>query len=73
LSRSAAFTSARWSRWSGTGSSWKNFPDGGIFGQPRDWFVSNDIVCVAISDTEELILIQNTWHGFPDPPEWGLG
>lgn|SRR5690606_21080303 len=52
---------------------WKNFPAGGIFGRPREWFVGHDIVCVATSESEELILIQNTWHGFPDPPEWGLG
>lgn len=51
---------------------WSDFPPSGIFGRDRDWFVSNDIVFYATFDGEELILIQNTWHGFPDPPEWGL-
>lgn len=29
----------------------------------------------ASAHVEELgfqLLIQNTWHGWPDPPEWGL-
>lgn len=51
---------------------WKNFPAEGIFGQDRDWFVSNDIAYVTTFDSEDLILIDNTWFGFPDPPRWGL-
>lgn len=49
-----------------------SFPQLGIFGRNRDWFISNDIAFYATFDGEDLILIQNTWHGFPDPPEWGL-
>lgn len=49
-----------------------NFPQGGIFGNNRDWFVGNDIEYVTTFDGEDLILIRNTWSGFPDPPEWGL-
>jgi hypothetical protein len=51
---------------------WLNFPEEGIFGHDREWFSSHDIAYVATFDDEELVLIQNTWHGFPDPPEWRL-
>jgi hypothetical protein len=51
---------------------WKSFPKSGIFGHERDWFVSNDIAFYSTFDDEDLILIRNTWHSFPDPPEWGL-
>ncbi len=51
---------------------WQDFPSHGIFGQDRDWFVSRDIAYVTTFDDEDFVLIQNTWHGFPDPPEWGL-
>jgi hypothetical protein len=51
---------------------WKNFPESGIFGRDRHWFVSHDIEYVTTFDGEDLILIRNTWFGFPDPPEWGL-
>jgi hypothetical protein len=50
----------------------QQFPADGLFGQDRDWFISNDITFYATFDGEDLILIQNRWHGFPDPPEWGL-
>lgn len=48
------------------------FPQEGIFGHGRDWFISNDIAFFSTTDGENLLLVQNTWHGFPDPPEWGL-
>lgn len=51
---------------------WNDFPQSGIFGRDRDWFVSNDIAFYATFEGEDLILFHNTWHGFPDPPEWGL-
>jgi hypothetical protein len=51
---------------------WKDFPENGIFGRNRDWFSQNDIEYVTTFDGEDLILIRNTWYGFPDPPEWGL-
>jgi|SRR6185312_7555274 hypothetical protein len=49
-----------------------NFPATGIFGMTREWFLSNDIEFYASFDHEDLVLTQNTFHGFPDPPEWGL-
>lgn len=52
--------------------SWNEFPVSGIFGHDRDWLISNDIAFYAKFDTEDLILIQKSWHAFPDPPEWGL-
>lgn len=51
---------------------WKDFPEKGIFGRDRDWFSSHDVEFVTTFDDEDLILIRNTWSGFPDPPEWGL-
>jgi len=51
---------------------WNDFPDEGIFGRDRDWFVSHDIAYATTFDEEDLILIENTYFGFPDPPEWGL-
>jgi hypothetical protein len=55
-----------------TAAPWQDFPPEGIFGQPRDWFVSNDIRFYATADEEDLVLVQLAYHGFPDPPEWGL-
>ena len=43
-----------------------------LFGLARQWFVSRDVEFYAEHDGEQLLLIQLTWHGFPDPPEWGL-
>jgi len=51
---------------------WKCFPENGIFGLDREWSASHDIEYVTTFDDEDLILIRNTWFGFPDPPEWGL-
>lgn len=48
------------------------FPEQGIFGHDRDWFISRDIEFFATFDGEHLVLIRNTYSGFPDPPEWGL-
>ncbi|MDP1736183.1 MAG: hypothetical protein Q8L23_01950 [Caulobacter sp.] len=48
------------------------FPSGGLLGQDRSWFVANDVAFVATVDGEDLVLIDNTWFGFPDPPRWGL-
>ncbi|GAB7540153.1 hypothetical protein [Burkholderia sp. 3C] len=55
-----------------TRTPWRDFPQSGLFGCDCDWFRSNDIAFYATFDSEDLILIQNIWHGFPDPPEWGL-
>ena len=43
-----------------------------LFGLEKRWFVSHDVAYFAEHDGEQLILIQLAWHGFPDPPEWGL-
>ncbi|BBF71065.1 hypothetical protein [Sphingomonas bisphenolicum] len=51
---------------------WKRFPSEGIFGKDKEWFEFVDAEFYAVVDGEDLILIQNIWHGFPDPPEWGL-
>ncbi len=51
---------------------WDDFPTGGIFDRDKDWFASVDAAFFASIDGEDLILIQNIWFGFPDPPEWGL-
>jgi len=36
------------------------------------WKISPDVVYFAEHDGEQLLLLQLAWHGFPDPPEWGL-
>lgn len=62
-----AQTSIEWKR-----IPWKDLPDDGIFGKDKDWLSSVDAEYFASTDKEDLLLIQNVWHGFPDPPEWGL-
>jgi hypothetical protein len=51
---------------------WQDFPPGGIFGHEKDRLASNDVAFFASADGEDFFLIDNTWHGFPDPPRWGL-
>lgn len=51
---------------------WKTFPEDGIFGRPKDWFLSVDATFFATVGEEDLLLIDNTWSGWPDPPRWGL-
>ena len=51
---------------------WSNFPPEGLLGHDRDWFVRHDIGWLTTFDGEDLILIRNSWHGWPDPPEWCL-
>src|SRR5437763_1679289 len=36
------------------------------------WFSSHNIEYVTTINNEDLILVRNTWFGFPDPPQWGL-
>jgi hypothetical protein len=53
----------------------QDFPTEGILGHSQDWFNSIQIAEIhffAISDGEDLLLIRRMFHGFPDPPEWGL-
>ncbi|WP_267548977.1 hypothetical protein [Rhizobium rhizogenes] len=51
---------------------WKRFPSDGIFGHQKDWFVSAEVEFIASSGGEDLLLIENVWFGWPDPPQWGL-
>ena len=51
---------------------WQKFPPDGVFGRDREWFSTIDAEFIASQDGEDLVLIQNACHGFPDPPEWGL-
>ena len=48
------------------------FPPEGVLGYDRSWFISRDIDYWAVHDGEDLMLVRLFWHGFPDPPEWGL-
>lgn len=34
--------------------------------------IGADVEFFATHDGEELLLMQQVWHGFPDPPEWRL-
>jgi hypothetical protein len=47
-------------------------PNGVLFGLEKQWFISRDVEYFAERDDEQLLLLQLAWHGFPDPPEWGL-
>ena len=51
---------------------WDPFPEDGLLGHTREWFSSADVSFYAVHDGEDLILIDNVWSGFPDPPRWGL-
>jgi hypothetical protein len=51
---------------------WNSFPDEGIFGHTREWLSSVDAAFYATIDAEDLLLIDNVWFGWPDPPRWGL-
>lgn len=51
---------------------WQNFPVDGLFGKTRTELASVDATHFATLDDEDLLLIENTWSGFPDPPPWGL-
>ncbi|WP_375197458.1 hypothetical protein [Sphingobium sp.] len=47
-------------------------PNGKLFGLNKQWHISRDVEYFAEHEGEQLLLIQLAWHGFPDPPEWGL-
>ena len=51
---------------------WEAFPEQGISGYAKDWLASIDAAHFASFGDEDLILIDNTWFGWPDPPRWGL-
>ena len=43
-----------------------------VFGIEREKLTGCDVKYYATDDDEDLLLMQLTWHGFPDPPEWRL-
>jgi hypothetical protein len=49
-----------------------DFPEEGVFGHDLRWFISHDIAYVTTFEGDDMVLIQNTYFGFPDPPEWGM-
>ena len=51
---------------------WKAFPTEGIFGHSKEWLSDVDAAFFATFEGEDLLLIDNTWFGWPDPPRWGL-
>ena len=51
---------------------WKAWPQDGLFGAPRDWFIANEVDYHADHEGEHLILIKRAWSGWPDPPQYGL-
>lgn len=51
---------------------WNAIPEHGVFGHVKDWLLSVDAAFYATTDEEDLLLIDNTWFGWPDPPRWGL-
>lgn len=56
---------------------WQSIPFGdlpaeGLFGLTADQLRSAEAVCHATVQDEHWVLTQRLWHGFPDPPEWGL-
>lgn len=51
---------------------WHSFPGSGVIGHDKDWLSSVDAAFYATTNDEDLLLIDNTWSGWPDPPRWGL-
>ena len=51
---------------------WQPFPSGGIFGLQKERLMSLDAAYFATMGTEDLLLVDNSWFGWPDPPRWGL-
>jgi len=49
-----------------------DFPEEGLFDQDRQWFIDHEIAFFVSSEGEDLLLIDNIWFGWPDPPRWGL-
>lgn len=45
---------------------------GPVFGIENTKLISADVEFFASHDGEEMLLMQLSWHGFPDPPEWRL-
>lgn len=43
-----------------------------LFGIDIKVLRSAEVAFFATYDGEEMLLMRYCWHGFPDPPEWGL-
>ena len=43
-----------------------------VFGESKEWLRTHDVIAFCTHAGEDLLLIHLAWHGFPDPPEWGL-
>ena len=50
----------------------RKFPEEGVFGFNKEWLIERDDAFFATIGGEDLLLIDNTWFGWPDPPRWGL-
>lgn len=64
-------------RWATQAIDWQrvpmlDFPAEGLLGHDRDWFRDREVDFYASHEDEDLILWDNIWNGFPDPPRWGL-
>ncbi|MBO9711960.1 hypothetical protein [Sphingomonas sp.] len=51
---------------------WSDLPPEGVFGLDRERLSRADVQYFASLAGEELLLIENVWSGWPDPPPWGL-
>jgi len=53
---------------------WTSVRDAGesVFGIDVAKLTGADVEFVASLHGEEMLLMQLSWHGFPDPPEWRL-
>lgn len=49
-----------------------DFPEEGLLGHGRQWFVDHDVGFFGASEEEDLLLMDKVWFGWPDPPRWGL-
>jgi hypothetical protein len=46
--------------------------DAKLFGMELGWHSELDVEFCAVFNGEDFVLMQQLWHGFPDPPEWRL-
>jgi hypothetical protein len=51
---------------------WADFPADGLLGRDAGWYRDHEVAFWATRIDEDLYLIRRLWHGWPDPPEWGL-
>lgn len=58
----------------GRSVAWKRVHDAtsSTFGVEKQKLIEAGVVYFASIAGEDMLLIQLDWHGFPNPPEWGL-